>query len=140
MSSDLAIYLLFAGVIAFSIVRALRKGRVGFGHQTVDRASEPTKFNFYLCLMLLVGVLLAIEVALGRLGDGQRSPLTSNASNLLIGAIAGFYFWKALVSGEALDPAFSKVHEPVQYWAIVSLLLLGAIFFTGSYVVIITSL
>jgi hypothetical protein len=67
------------------------------------------------------------------LAEERHVSLGSYLSNLT-GALAGFCLVRALATGEALDPAFSREHEPKQYWSIVGGLLLSTLFFIGSFV------
>lgn len=111
--------IVLVALIGLLMVRAVATGLWGWGAASTSRADNPGDFYFLLILFGLVGACeLARLVYHYRVGEVPNWPITE----ILFGALAAQALVKSLRSGEALDPAFSRREEPVQYWAIVAML------------------
>ena len=122
----LALILLAVLVAALMVTRfrdALRTGAYRWGDQAIERGADPLGFWGHLLIEavtfpLLLAVLIYTQID----KDAPHWPIEL----LAFAAVAALYLVKALLTGEALDPSFSRVHEPRQYWALVALLALAA--------------
>lgn len=104
----------------FLFAKALTTGTVTWGKECFSRKANPGDFYFVLGLFgLIATALVATFVYEYRFGDAPSWPI----SVIVVGGVTARALVASLRSGEALDPAFSRREEPLQYWGLIAFLI-----------------
>ena len=117
MKLELILAAALTAFFLFSLARTLRTGRIGYGEHAICRDAEPARFRRHFWFGNLVAPLLVAALIYEALVE---EPPYLPVSILIVAATSAYAAIAALQTGEALDPAFNRLHEPRQYWAIVA--------------------
>ena len=106
--------------VARSIARAIATGVWTEGATAIARADRPGEFYFSILIYgLFAAGVAAVAVYQYRTGETPHWPIAA----IVVGGVTARALVASLQSGEALDPAFSRREEPLQYWGLIAFLI-----------------